>query len=139
VITREDLTTHWQEIKNRLRQNWRELSESELSRFSGPSSQLIGAIQQKTGASWNEIESFLNKVIGDAWAAASQTANTAQRYGKEATQTASHGYDQVAALTADCSRKIVDTVKRRPVESLAIAFGVGIAAGAIFLISRRRN
>jgi uncharacterized protein YjbJ (UPF0337 family) len=139
VVTREDVKSQWNEIKNRLRQNWRELTDSELAQFSGPSRQLIGAIQQKTGASWNEIESFIANVATDAWASASQASNVAGKYGDEAGRLASQGYDQLAALTADYSHKLVGTIKRRPVESVAVALGLGIAAGALLLLSRRRN
>lgn len=139
MITREELKSHWHDVKDRLRQNWRELSESELARFNGTPRELIDVIQRKTGASWSEIESFLGKIMRDTWSTASQAKDIAGQYGGDASQFARNSYDQIAALTADCSQKVVDTVKRRPVESLAVAFGVGIIAGAIVWLSYRRQ
>lgn len=139
MITREDLKSHWHDVKHRLRQNWHELSESELSRFNGTPSELIDVIRRQTGASWSEIESFLARIMRDAWSTASQAKDMAGHYSGDATQFARDSYDQIAALTADYSHKVVNTVKRRPVESLAIAFGIGIVAGAIMLLGRRRS
>ncbi len=139
MVTREELRSRWNEVKNRLHQNWRELSESELAQFNGTPSQLIGAIQQKTGASWNEVESFLTSAIRDGWSKAAQAGGAAEYYGGEAGKLARESYDHMAGLTADYSRKVASAVRRRPVESLAIAVGVGVAAGALLLLSRRRS
>lgn len=139
MVTRQELKSQWDEVKSRLRQNWRELSEHDLANFNGDPSQLIGAIQRKTGASWNEIEAFLASALRDGWSTASQIGDIAGQYRQEANQLARDSYDQLAAFTADYSRKVASTVKRRPVESLAIAFGLGLAASALVLLSSRRR
>ena len=139
MITREELMSHWRDVKDRLRQNWRELSESELTRFNGTPRDLVDVIHRKTGASLSEIESFLGRVMRDTWSTASQAKDVAGQYGGDASLFARDSYDQIATLTADCSQKVLETVKRRPVESLAIAFGVGIVAGAFVLLGCRRK
>ncbi len=139
MVSREDLKSHWNVVKDRLQQNWRELSESELKHFNGTPSQLIDVIQRRTGASWNEIESFLSNALRDGRSASKRVAGLAEQYGDEAGQLARDSYDQVAAATAQYSKKVARTVQRRPVESLAIAFGVGIVAGAFVLFSQRRH
>jgi hypothetical protein len=41
-------------------------------------------------------------------------------------------------MSGDYTQRIAHTVRSRPTESLAIAFGLGIAAGAIFFLRSRR-
>ncbi len=139
MITREDLKNHWNVVKNRLQQNWRELSETDLAQFNGTPNDLISAIQRTTGASWNEVEAFLTSVMRDGRAASQRAGGFAEQYGEEASQFARAGYDQLAASTAEYSKKVARTVQRRPMESIAIAFGVGLVAGAVVLLSKRRS
>ena len=139
MVTREDLNSRWDVIKNRLMHHWRELSDAELSHFEGSPSQLISTIQQKTGASWHEVEAFLTNVIRDGHSASQRVGSLAEQYGEEASQLAREGYAQVASATAEYSKKFTRTVQRRPMESLAVAFGVGLVAGAVVLLRNRRS
>jgi ElaB/YqjD/DUF883 family membrane-anchored ribosome-binding protein len=139
MVTRDELKNHWNVVKNRLLHQWRELSDAELAHFNGTPSQLINAIQQRTGASWNEVESFLANVLRDGRSASQRASGLAEQYGAEASQLAREGYEQLVSATADYSKKVARTVQRRPLESLAVAFGVGLVAGAVVLFSKRRR
>jgi ElaB/YqjD/DUF883 family membrane-anchored ribosome-binding protein len=139
MVSREELRSHWTVVKNRLLHQWHELTDTELANFSGTPSQLISAIQKRTGASWNEVESFLTDVMRDGRSASQRASGLAEQYGAEVSQRAREGYDQLACATADYSKKVARTVQRRPLESLAVAFGVGLIAGAIVLFSQRRR
>ena len=139
MVTREELNSHWDVVKNRLQQNWRELSDTELAHFNGTPSQLIGAIQEKTGASWKEVESFLVNVMRDGQSVTHPVGGLAEQYGDEASQFARESYAQIAAATTGYSRKVARTVQRRPMESLAVAFGIGLVAGAVMLLNNRRR
>lgn len=138
MVTREELKSHWDVVKKRLQNNWRELSDTELAHFNGTPSELIGAIQQKTGASWKEVESYLTKVMRDRRSVSQHVGGLAEHYGEEASQFARDGYDQLASTASEYSKRVERTVRSRPMESLAIAFGVGLVAGAVVLMSRRR-
>lgn len=139
MVTRDELKSHWNVVKNRLQQNWRELSDRELANFNGSPRELIGAIQRSTGASWQEVESFLANVMREGRSKTQHVGSMAEHYSDEASQLARDGYDQVAAMTAEYSKKLAQTVRRRPVESLAIAFGVGLVASAVVLLNNRRR
>ncbi len=139
MVNHEELKSHWQEVKDRLQRNWGELSDKQLTQFTGTPSDLIGAIQRTTGASWQEVESFLSAALRECRSASHQMGGLAERYGEQASQFARDGYDQLAAATAQYSKKVAKTVKKRPVESLAIAFGVGIVVSAVVLLSKRRR
>lgn len=136
--TREELKGRWDEVKGRLQKQWGQLTDDDLQQFRGSTNELVGVIQRKTGATRNEIESFLSSVISDGEGLAGRVSDAAQRYAEEASDYARENYDRAAAATSEFSRQLATTVRRRPAESMAIAFGVGIAAGAILFLGRRR-
>ncbi len=138
MVTREELKHRWDDVRHRLLDHWRELSDTELSHFNGTPSQLFDAIQQKTGASWREVESFLTNVMREGRAKSHRASDLTEQYGDQASKLARDGYDQLTSATAEYSKKVARSVQRRPLESLAVAFGVGIVAGAVVLLSRRR-
>lgn len=136
--TREELKSRWDEVKGRLQKQWGQLTDDDLQQFRGSTNELIGVIQRKTGATRNEIESFLSNAISEGETIAGRVSELAQRYAEEAGDYARENYDRAAAATGEFSRQLVTTVRRRPAESMAIAFGVGIVAGAILFLGRRR-
>lgn len=139
MVTHEELKSHWREIKDRLQHHWRELSDSQLTQFDGTPNDLIGAIQRTTGASWSEVESVLSGALRDCRSASQHVGGLVEQYGKQASGFARDGYDQIAAKTAEYSKQIAKTVKRRPMESIAIALGVGIIVSAVVMLNKRRN
>jgi len=138
MITREELKGHWNEVAGRLKQQWGQLTDDDLRRVEGSAERLVGVVQQKTGATRREIESFLTNVLGPNNPWATQVAEAAQRYAEDAAEYLQDNYQKVAAQTSDYSAKVQKTVSARPAESIAIAFGLGIAAGAFFFLGRRR-
>ena len=138
MVNREELKGRWDIVKNRLLNHWRELSDTELAHFNGTPNQLISAIQRKTGASWKEVESFLANVMRESRATSQRASDLAEQSSDEVSRFARDGYQQLTEATEQYSRKVARTVQRRPIESLAIAFGVGIISGAVVLLSRRR-
>ncbi|MDA8744317.1 CsbD family protein [Rubripirellula amarantea] len=143
MANREQIKGHWNEIAGRLKEHWGQLTDDDLQRVQGSADQLVGMVQQKTGAARNEIEDFIDSVfrggIGE------RAADSVQQYGEAAQQLASEASDyardqarKFAAQSADYSARVVDTVRARPTESLAIVFGLGIAAGALLFLGRKR-
>ena len=47
-------------------------------------------------------------------------------------------YSRLASQSGDYGQKVAETVRNRPGESLAIAFGLGIAAGALMFLGRKK-
>ncbi|MEZ6090197.1 MAG: CsbD family protein [Pirellulaceae bacterium] len=141
MVTREELKGHWNEVKGRLQEHWGQLTEDDFSRARGSAEQLVGVVQQKTGATRREIEDFLSGIVGKRSRlneAAHQYADTANAYAAEAGDYLRDNYRRAANLGEDYSERLIHTVRTRPAESLAIAFGLGIAAGALFFINGRR-
>ncbi|OYP28890.1 CsbD family protein [Rhodopirellula sp. MGV] len=143
MINREQLHGQWNEVKGRLREHWGQLTENDLQMARGSAEQLVGVVQKKTGATRNEVEKFLDGILDPSLS--EKVAETAHQYG-EAAQHMAHetadymkqAYRDAAAVSEDYAERFVDTVKSRPRESIAIAFGLGIAAGALFFLGKRR-
>jgi uncharacterized protein YjbJ (UPF0337 family) len=56
---------HWQEIKGKLRQQWGQLTDNEITQMKGSYEELSGVLQQKYGyqkdQAKKEIDTFLKK------------------------------------------------------------------------------
>jgi len=140
---REQLRGQWNEVKGRLKEHWGQLTEDDLSQAEGNADHLIGVVQQKTGATRNEIESFLDDLFHGATGeraseAVHQYADAAQAMAHDAAQYARDQARRLSENSTDYSARVAETVRTRPGESLAIAFGLGIAAGALFFLGRKR-
>jgi uncharacterized protein YjbJ (UPF0337 family) len=138
MFTREEMKGRWNEVKGRLQEHWAQLTDDDLQQFRGSTNELIGVVQQKTGATRSEIEKFLSDVIGEGEVLSHRVSEAAQRYVGEAGDFAKENYDRYAEATRDLSRQVVHNVRRHPGESIAIAFGVGLVAGALMFMGRRR-
>ncbi len=144
MANREQIKGHWNEVKGRLKEHWGQLTDDDLRRAEGSTDQLVGVVQQKTGATKSEIEKFIDTVLGSG-SLGEQAAETVQQYAdaaqtaaSDAAQYARDNYKRLAAQSGDYGAKVADTVRSRPGESIAIAFGLGIAAGALFFLGRKK-
>ncbi len=143
MTNRQELSGQWNEVKGRLKEHWGQLTEDDLQRVEGSAEQLVGVVQQKTGATRKEVEKFIDNILdghfGDQAAERVQHyADAAQAAAADAADYARQNYRRVASQTGDYGAKVAETVRARPGESLAIAFGLGIAAGALFFIGSKR-
>ena len=143
MVNREQIRGHWNEVAGRLKEHWGQLTDDDLQRAEGSADQLVGVVQQKTGAARNEIEEFIDGLfshgLGECAAeTAGQCIDTAQQVAADASEYAKEQARRLAMQSSDYSGKIADTVRARPAESLAIVFGLGIAAGALLFLGRKR-
>ncbi|TWT65031.1 CsbD family protein [Allorhodopirellula solitaria] len=143
MANREQLQGHWNEVKGRLKEHWGQLTDDDLRQFDGSADQLVGMVQRKTGAARNEVESFLDgmfqgSVSDQAAEKIQHYADAAQNFADDAGRYARDQGRRLAAQSSDYSAQLAHTVRSRPAESLAIAFGLGIAAGAVFFLGRKR-
>jgi uncharacterized protein YjbJ (UPF0337 family) len=51
----------WEELKGRVREKWGQLSDNDLETARGNLEQLIGLIEERTGATMQEIERELSR------------------------------------------------------------------------------
>ncbi len=143
MANREELRGHWNEITGRLKEHWGQLTDDDLRRAEGSTDQLIGVVQQKTGAARSEVEDFIESLLssglGDrAMETVHHYSDAAQQMAAEASEYAKERARRFAEQSGDYKAKLVDTVRSRPAESMAIVFGLGIAAGAFLFLGRKR-
>jgi uncharacterized protein YjbJ (UPF0337 family) len=141
MITREELKGHWNEIRGRIKDRWQQLTDDDLRQAEGSTEELIGVIQRTTGEGVEQISNFLNTMalIGgeQVGSVAHQVAETAQHYAHEATKFAEEGYQNASQHLQDRVHQAEDLVRKRPVESVAVAFGVGVVAGVLVALVMR--
>ncbi|MDV6033857.1 MAG: CsbD family protein [Phycisphaera sp. RhM] len=139
MVNRQELKGQWNEVKGRLKEHWGQLTEDDLQRAEGSADQLVGVVQQKTGASRSEVESFLDNVLNGSFS--DRAAESVQQYAEAAQAAAAYArenYRRLASQSGEYTAKVAETVRSRPAESLAIAFGLGIAAGALFFMGNKK-
>jgi uncharacterized protein YjbJ (UPF0337 family) len=131
MITRQELEGKWNEVKGRVRERWGELTDDDLQRARGNAEQLVGVIQRKTGQSRQEIEDFLEEAVAGGVATMQQMADTAREYAGQASEAVREQYEQVSESVRAGYDQAEEMVRRKPVESVAVAFGAGIITGVI--------
>lgn len=135
MITSEQIFGCWTEFKGKLKEHWGELTESELKKVEGNVEQLIGLIQYKSGQARAQIESALAEMAVDP----QRVTEAGRQYAQHAAEAAHEFMGDVQHRVREQYGQVEDVVRRRPAESVAVAFGTGIIAGVILgLISRSR-
>jgi uncharacterized protein YjbJ (UPF0337 family) len=140
---RDQIKGQWNEVKGRLKEHWGQLTDDDLTRAEGSADKLVGVVQQKTGATRLEVERFLDDLLNNR---VDQARDALQHYGEAAGQVAGDAAEyarqqgrRLAASSTDYTHRFVDTIRARPGESLAIAFGVGLLAGAVLFFGNKKS
>lgn len=116
----------WNKLCRSAQQRWTDLTDEDVQSADGNIEQLVGCIQQKTGASREVIEAFLDGVMTRGAAPATLTADTMGRYAHQAGEQLRARYERADKY-----------VRQNPSQSLAVAFGIGAAAGVIVAMALR--
>lgn len=137
MVTRQELEGHWNEVKGRIQDRWGQLTDDELMEARGNANELVGVIQQKTGAARREIEDFLEEILADGASAFESAKQTAREYSQQASEAVQAGYEQMAGTVRAGYQQAEGVVRNRPLESVAVAFGAGIITGVILSLTLR--
>jgi uncharacterized protein YjbJ (UPF0337 family) len=138
TATRQIAQGRWNEIKGKLKETWGQLTDDELDRVKGDSDQLIGLVQRKTGKSRAAIEDFLDNLSGEGqsiWATATQTV---REYAGTAGQAIQERAQAVQEQVQSGIEHTGEMVRNRPLESVAVCFGIGMVVGVITGMMMRR-
>ena len=129
--TKEAIQGTWNEFAGLVQKKYSQITGDDLSAVKGNVQQLAGVIQRKTGQAREEIETYLRSISSrgaDAVGAAAQTAN--EYFGK-ASEGLRDGYDYAVDASQEGYESAKRTVRQRPAETVAIAFGIGLVVGMI--------
>lgn len=138
MLTREEIRGHWTEIKGRLQEQWGELSEDDLRQALGDANRLVGTIQQKTGASRREIEQTIGEALQEARSIAERASEAVAHHAGEAGAVVRENLGNAAGSAAHWAQQAGQSARRNPGQAVAIAFGVGLFAGLVIAVGRRR-
>lgn len=136
--TTQDVQTRWGVLRDRISQRWEELTRGELDSIGADFDALVTMIQERTGEAREEVEKTLRQFDETASSLFERAAATAQSYAAYATDAARDGAQQAGQMLHTQHEEAKALVRKRPTESFALAFGVGLAAGLLLSFSRSR-
>jgi len=129
--TQEKLMGNWNQLKGKVKQHWGQLTDDELSEVEGNFDQLVGLVQQKTGQGREQIERALSELSDQAGSAFTNVTETARQYMDQATDQFRGAADQIRQRASEGYDEAQEMLRRRPAESVAVAFGAGLVVGLL--------
>jgi len=97
MLNAQEIQGHWSSIQGKIKERWGQLTDDDLKIVGGNVDQLIGRLQQKTGETRANIESFVNQLMeSDAGSMVNRAKETATQYATEMGDRAREGYEQMA-------------------------------------------
>ncbi len=139
MVTREELQGRWNQVKGQIRERWGDITDDELQKVHGNTEKLVGLIQEKTGSTKREIESFIETSVREGAGVLNQVAETAKEYTNRAATAVSDQYQAIGEKVEANYEEAQEMVRNRPVESIGVAFGVGLIAGAVLSLVFRSS
>lgn len=139
MITQQELHGNWNQLKGRLVEKWGQLTEDDLTTAKGSIDRLVGKIQEKTGETKANIESFFDSALETGASRLSGAAEAVRSYASSVSDMTSEQYEHAQEALASGVESATNTVRRHPTESVAVCFGAGLIAGAVLgLILRNK-
>jgi uncharacterized protein YjbJ (UPF0337 family) len=127
MITMEEVSGTWHDLKGRVKQEWGNISDDDLKQVEGNLDRLVGLIQKKTGSARTEIEKMLR-----SWSLqSSNMLENASQAVQSATQFAQEYMGQAREVAGEQYGKAQDLVRQRPGESIMFSFGTGLLLGVV--------
>jgi uncharacterized protein YjbJ (UPF0337 family) len=137
MINQTTLKGNWNEIKGKLRSHWGQLTNDDVQTFNGNVDQLVGLIERKTGEARSVVEDYLNQLTANGTATVSAAVDDARQYVQDAAQRIQDGSRQAMDTFRENYEGAEEMVRRRPSESVAVCFGIGVFVGLLFGLTLR--
>ena len=137
AINAQEIQGQWNKIRGKVKEKWGQLTDDDLTLAGGNVDQLVGRIQQKTGATREAIEKFLDDLTASGGSAVSQVAESAREFVSQAGDRFREGYDQVGDMARRRYEMAEDMVRQNPGQSVAAAFGFGMVLGVVVGLALR--
>jgi len=148
AINAQELQGQWNSLRGRVKEKWGQLTDDDLQMHGGNIDQLVGRIQQRTGEGRESIERFLTDLTSKGSSTIAQTAEAVGNYAHQATDRLRDQYGRLSnqardqyGYVADRAREgydqAQDMVRHNPAQSIAAAFGVGLAVGLVVGLALR--
>ena len=142
AINTQTLEGRWNEIRGKLHERWGQLTDDDLNQARGSIEQLIGTIQRKTGEAQEKIRSYLEQLTGDGQSSVQQAAAKAREsmeaanarareMSQQAAEQAQRAAEEALAQMRATFENTPDIVLRRPLDSIASCFALGLISGVV--------
>jgi uncharacterized protein YjbJ (UPF0337 family) len=131
MVTREEIQGNWNSFIGGVQKKYSEITGDDLASVKGNIQQMAGVIQRKTGQAREEIENYLHSLSSDASGTIQHVSEMASNMAARANEGLRDGYNYVSDKSQEGYESARATVRQKPVETLAIVFGVGVVAGLI--------
>lgn len=137
MTTSNQIQGGWTELKGKVKQAWGELNDDELRDFQGNLDQFVCWLQQKTGHTQAEVKRCLAELEQQFRPLLEQVADTAREYYDHAKDASSETVGRLRQEIQARQAHAEQVVRRRPMESVAVAFGTGLVAGVVLALVLR--
>lgn len=137
AINMQELQGQWNSLKGKVKEKYGQLADDDLNIQGGNIDQLVGKIQQKTGEGREAIEKFLTGLTGKGSEGVANAAGQVAQYAQQVAPKVKEQVSQYASMAGEKLSSAQDIVRQKPSQSVAVAFGVGIAAGLLVGLSLR--
>jgi len=131
MTTKEEVQGTWNQVVGAVKKKYANITGDDLSSVNGNIQQLAGVIQRKTGEAREDIESFLRSCSSSASTTVNRVADVASEYASRANEGLKEGYEYIQHASQEGYDAAQQHVRQRPMESLAICFGIGVVAGLV--------
>ena len=133
---------NWNEIKGKIQEEWGNVTGDELDKVKGKTDQLIGLIQRKAGVTREEVDKFMSSISESGATMIEQASETIRKCAETTAERVNNAAGSAQETAAEMACRIEsqatagyeqaqEIVRRRPAESLAVCFGVGVLAGVV--------
>ena len=131
MISQETIKGNWHEVKGKIRSRWGQLTDDQLEQTHGNIEQLIGTIQQKTGATHEQIEAYFDEIGGGAASMLESASESIHEYADAAAEQFRAQSEMVGGAVREGYEQTEAFIKKKPMETLATCFGVGVVTGVV--------
>lgn len=122
---------HWDSLKGKIKEHWGQITDDELAEVEGQYDQLVGLIQQKTGEARQQIKRAIDEIADEYGGAFEDAKEVAREYAQHANEAMHEGAEQLRRRAREGYEQAHEVVRRRPAESVAVAFGAGLFMGVV--------
>lgn len=136
MINQQEIQGQWNVLRGKVKEKWGQLTDQDLHIVGGNIDQVIGRIQQKTGAAREEIEDFLSELME------SPTAERVRQVARDVSERAREGYEQVRQRTQEGFEQVRHRAhegyeqagrvfEQHTTATVVTVFGMGVLVGAM--------
>jgi uncharacterized protein YjbJ (UPF0337 family) len=132
----QEIEGRWDTLRGKVKEKWGQLTDDDLKMVGGNIDQVLGRIQQKTGAARADIEKYLNDVLDTPAANRAKEAIAGFAHGanermRDAGDHLRESYGNARERAQDGYRQAGQMFESHPAESMVAVFGLGIVTGVV--------